>query len=249
MPPRRVRRRSAPSTAAGLPDAIVRSVARDALQFARSAGPATRGAVASNGGRPRRRSAFHHVAPIAQDHHDRGGAGRRRARAHRRRGRRPGPTGGRRPRPPSSSSRSAAGGGAGRPPAPGSRRGRGRGHRGRRRRPGPSVAVRPGPGEAAPGPIVRAVPVSKDWMVLSYMPDWNFGNVNNIGIGNRRRQPHADRVAPRSPPRRPTDPDRRFLLAIYARQTVSNPPAGPIVACEVLEKWNEQTSWKTRPRY
>ena len=50
MPPRRA---SGPfadvgaATAARLPDAIVRSVARDALHFARSAGPATRGAVPS----------------------------------------------------------------------------------------------------------------------------------------------------------------------------------------------------------
>ena len=36
----------------------------------------------------------------------------------------------------------------------------------------------------APGPIVRAIPVSKDCMVLAYLPDWNFGNVDNIGIGN-----------------------------------------------------------------
>ena len=38
--------------------------------------------------------------------------------------------------------------------------------------------------QLAPGPIVRTIPVSKDCMVLSYLPDWNFGNVDNIGVGN-----------------------------------------------------------------
>ncbi len=87
---------SCSSMAARLPEAIVRSMARDALYFARSAGPATRGAVVSNGARPRRRSVVHHVAPIIQDRRARGIDGRRRAWAYRRRGRRAGPA---RPRP------------------------------------------------------------------------------------------------------------------------------------------------------
>ncbi len=100
-----------------------------------------------------------------------------------------------------------------------------------------------------PGPIVRAVPVSKDCMVLSYMPGWNFGKVDNIGIGNLDGGNRTLIDWPEIPAGEATDPERQFLLAIFARQTVSNPPAGPIVACEVLETWNEQTSWKTKPRY
>jgi hypothetical protein len=101
----------------------------------------------------------------------------------------------------------------------------------------------------APGSIVRAVPVSKDCMVLSYLPNWDFGHVDNIGVGNPNGGNRTLIDWPEIPVKEASDSDRRFLLAIYSRQTIFNPPAGSIVACEVLEGWKEQTSWKTKPRY
>jgi hypothetical protein len=91
--------------------------------------------------------------------------------------------------------------------------------------------------------------VSRDCMVLAYMPDWNFGRVDNIGVGNPDGGNRTLIDWPKIPAEEAADPDRRFLLAIYSRRTVSNPPAGPIVACEILERWDEQTSWKTKPQY
>jgi hypothetical protein len=79
------------------------------------------------------------------------------------------------------------------------------------------------------------------------LPDWNHGRVDNIGIGNSSSRTLIQ--WPRIPDEEATDPDRRFLIAIYARKTASNPPAGPIGACEVLDGWSEQSSWNTRPEY
>ena len=101
----------------------------------------------------------------------------------------------------------------------------------------------------ASGPIVRSAPVSKDCMVLAYIPGWNLGSVDNIGIGNNEGGVRTLFDWPRIPPDEASSPDRQFLIALYARQTISHPPAGPIHAYEILEDWSETTSWMTQPRY
>ena len=99
----------------------------------------------------------------------------------------------------------------------------------------------------APGSIIQAIPVSQDCMTLSYMPDWNFGNVDNVGIQNSGARVLID--WPALAPAEVTSRDRQFLIAIYSRKTTSYPPTGPIHAFEILEGWREMTSWKTQPRY
>ena len=101
----------------------------------------------------------------------------------------------------------------------------------------------------APGPIVRAIPVSKDCMILAYMPDWNFGNVDNFGIGNNDGGVRTLIDWPAIPADEADSPDRQFLIALYSRKTISHPPAGPIHAFEILENWPELNSWKTQPKY
>ena len=44
-------------------------------------------------------------------------------------------------------------------------------------------------------------------------------------------------------------PDRRFLLALYARKTTARGKVGPILAFEVGDDWPERSSWKTHPDY
>ena len=44
-------------------------------------------------------------------------------------------------------------------------------------------------------------------------------------------------------------PDHRFVVAVYSRETVSNPPAGPIHAFEITKDWKERVSWTNRPSY
>jgi RNA polymerase sigma factor (sigma-70 family) len=100
-----------------------------------------------------------------------------------------------------------------------------------------------------PGPIVRSTVVSKDCMVLSYMPGWNFGQVDNIGIGNNGGGVRTLIDWPEVPPDEAGSLDRQFLIAVYSRHTISHPPAGPIHAFEILDDWPEMTSWTTQPRY
>ena len=103
--------------------------------------------------------------------------------------------------------------------------------------------------KAAPGPILRTIPVSKDCMILSYLPDWNFGNVDNLGIGNNDGGVRTliDWLA--VPVEEASSPDRRFLIALYSRKTISHPPASAIYVFEITEEWPERTSWKTKPKY
>jgi hypothetical protein len=111
------------------------------------------------------------------------------------------------------------------------------------------VAVNPDLVKAVPGPIIRTLPVSKDCMILSYLPDWNFGNVDNIGIGNNDGGVRTLIDWPIIPPDEATSPDRQFLIALYSRKTTSHPPTSVIHVFEIAEEWPERTSWRTKPRY
>ena len=115
---------------------------------------------------------------------------------------------------------------------------------------GESGGVDPELAKAASGTIIRTVPIAKDSMILSYLPNWDHGNVDNIGIGNSdggnrmlvdwQGAIRADEA---------NLPDHRFLIAVYSRETISHPPAGPIMAFEITENWQERSSWLSRPSY
>jgi RNA polymerase sigma factor (sigma-70 family) len=103
---------------------------------------------------------------------------------------------------------------------------------------------------AVEGRIVKALPVTKDSLLLAYMPDYAIGGVDNIGIENQGggvrtllswQTVAAEDVAPAN---------RRILLAMWARGTTLHQPVGPVLAFEVLDSWNElTTTWKSMPRY
>lgn len=103
--------------------------------------------------------------------------------------------------------------------------------------------------KAVEGRIVRATGVSKDIMVLAYLPDWAFGNVDNIGIENHDGGVRTLLDWPEVPAEEAGSPDRRFLLACYSRKTTSQGEVGPILAFEVAADWPERTSWKIQPGY
>jgi hypothetical protein len=105
--------------------------------------------------------------------------------------------------------------------------------------------------KAVKGTIVRALDVSKDCMILSYIPDWNFGNVDNIGVANNDGGVRTLLDWPEVSPADASAPGRRFLLALYSRQTDANGKGagGTINAHELTETWPEITSWKTKPGY
>jgi hypothetical protein len=95
------------------------------------------------------------------------------------------------------------------------------------------------------GKVLQVLPIDRDQMVLAYLPDWAHGQVDNIAVANNEG---GVRTLIGWPPIDPKLIDNKFLLALYARETVSNGEAGPIGAYEVLEDWNEATSWAKQPK-
>ncbi len=111
------------------------------------------------------------------------------------------------------------------------------------------VVVDPALAKAVEGRIVRASIVSKDSMVLAYLPDWAYGNLDNIALTNANGGVRTIVAWPRIPAEQTGLPNRRFVLAFYSRRTVASPKVGPILAFEVDDDWGERTSWKTQPDY
>jgi RNA polymerase sigma factor (sigma-70 family) len=97
--------------------------------------------------------------------------------------------------------------------------------------------------------IVGTSPISKDCMVLSYLPDWSHGQVDNLGVANNDGgvRTLVD-WGPLPPPDSATS-QRRYLLALFSRQTNAAGKVGSILAFEISEDWPERTSWKTQPEY
>jgi RNA polymerase sigma factor (sigma-70 family) len=97
--------------------------------------------------------------------------------------------------------------------------------------------------------IIRAVPVSKDCMILSYMPTWDHGEVDNIGLGNNDGGNRALLEWPDLPATEAGAADYQFLIALYSRKTIHHPRPGSIQAFEITQDWPERVSWQTKPRY
>ena len=111
----------------------------------------------------------------------------------------------------------------------------------------PSPRLDPELARLATGVVAGTAPVTKDCMVLSYIPGWAHGEVDNIGIGN---YDGGYRTLIEWQPIDPTlakSEEHRFLLALYARKTVSAEPPGPILAFSILENWPERTPWTNQP--
>ncbi len=112
-----------------------------------------------------------------------------------------------------------------------------------------SAEVDPELAKRATGPILRAVPVSKDCMILAYLPDQNLGHVDNFGMGNNGGGVRVLIECGTIPRQEAAASDRQFLIALYSRKTTSNPPTGPIHAFEILDDWPEMAHWSQHPRY
>ncbi len=100
-----------------------------------------------------------------------------------------------------------------------------------------------------PGRIVQALPLAKDGMVLSYLPDWNHGNVDNIAVANNDGGVRTLVDWPEISSKDLISRERRAILAFYARETTAHGPAGSLEAYTILEKWPERVSWQTLPSY
>ncbi len=225
---------SAPAVST-LPEAIVRSLARDALHFARIPGPATGVAVTSTA-----HALAHGVLSTMRFHTLKAyavavvlaaiGVGLTAAAA-------------------GTFRRRAAGPEAGAPPAP-------QQPREARRKSGQKAAeARSGAAidrdlaRLVVGTIVRTSPVNRDCMILAYLPDQNVGHVDNFAMGNNGGGVRMLIGWTPLPEDDVTSPENRFVLALYSRKTTSHPPAGKILGFELLDDWHEMNSWNRQPRY
>jgi RNA polymerase sigma factor (sigma-70 family) len=109
-----------------------------------------------------------------------------------------------------------------------------------------------------PGRIVRSAEVTKDCSILSYMPDWDFGNLDNLMLANNDGGVRTLVDWPDVPASEAKSADLKFYLAFYSRATTVRPKPGAILTFEVVDDWSgrthiankswpERTSWKTRP--
>ncbi len=97
------------------------------------------------------------------------------------------------------------------------------------------------------GQIVRSAEVTQDCLILAYMPDWGFGNVDNLAIEGVNGGVRTLVDWPNLPAKEAETEALQFYLAFYSRTTKFNPKPGSILALEISEGWPERTSWKTRP--
>jgi hypothetical protein len=101
-----------------------------------------------------------------------------------------------------------------------------------------------------PGRLVQAVPISRDCMVLAYLPDWNYGNVDNIGIANNQGGVRALLAWEPFPAGLLQPESRRAYLAVFSRKTTAAANAADltVAAYPIVDAWPEKTSWQTQPK-
>lgn len=100
--------------------------------------------------------------------------------------------------------------------------------------------------ELTGGDLVEILPVTKDCMVLSYLPDWAHGRVDNIAVANNGGGVRT-LIAWNNLPASANSDENQILLALYSRKTTSQHNPGAIYVHELIEPWKEITSWKTQP--
>lgn len=105
--------------------------------------------------------------------------------------------------------------------------------------------------ELARGRILEMLPIKKDCMVLSYMPDWNHGQVDNIAVANYKGGVRSLFCWEDVPESMIAQSKNRFMLAIYARG--NNGPgrskSAEINVFEIQEEWPERSPSNKQPKY
>ncbi len=112
---------------------------------------------------------------------------------------------------------------------------------------GAKALTDPGLAPAEKGRILKKLPLVKDSMILAYLPDWKHGNVDNIGVDNNDGGVRT-LVQWKTPPATPGSPNRRYVLAMYSRDTKAKDGASAIQMHEILDEWDELISWKEQPK-
>ncbi len=114
--------------------------------------------------------------------------------------------------------------------------------------PGPK-GIDPDLARSVEGHIVGTSAITRDGMVLSYMPDWAHGEVDNLGVANNDGGVRTLIQWGAVPVQDAGSPERRFVLALYSRRTTVHARPGSVLAFEVTQDWPEKVSWETQPEY
>jgi hypothetical protein len=102
--------------------------------------------------------------------------------------------------------------------------------------------------KSVPGTIVRTLPVTKDSMVLAYMPQWNFGDIDNIGVANNDGGVRTFFAWETLPKDALGSKNRRVYLAVYSRKTTAAKEGGKIQIAPLATEWNQSPSWESQPK-
>lgn len=100
------------------------------------------------------------------------------------------------------------------------------------------------------GDIQRILPVNKDATIISYLPDWNHGDVDNLAVANNDGGVRV--LLDWEIPDDLIKSNCKYIVALYSRKTDyrfenDNDAKGAILASEIEANWPEMTSWKTQP--
>jgi hypothetical protein len=112
---------------------------------------------------------------------------------------------------------------------------------------GSKVSKDPGLAAVVKGRILDRVPLEKDSMILAYMPEWKHGNVDNIGVANNDGGVRT-LLQWKTPSATDALPNRKYMLAVYSRDTKNGAAPSAIEMYEILGNWDELVSWKEQPK-
>jgi hypothetical protein len=95
--------------------------------------------------------------------------------------------------------------------------------------------------------IVRRLPVTKDSMVLAYLPDWDRGDVDNLAVSNLDGGVRTLLSWQMPSLKEADDAGLRFVLAIYCRKSLLRDEPGKLEIRTLFGPWQERISWKNQP--
>ena len=102
--------------------------------------------------------------------------------------------------------------------------------------------------ELVPGQILHTTPIVKDCMILSYLPSWKHGNVDNLGVADNRGGVRTLLDWGSEIPDDLIDKNPKWFVALYSRKTTHQPNSGSVKVYGLENEWPEKTSWETRPK-
>jgi hypothetical protein len=101
--------------------------------------------------------------------------------------------------------------------------------------------------EVAPGQILKEIPIVKDCMILSYLPLWKHGNVDNLAVADNDGGVRTLLDWDSNLPDDALEKNRKFFVALYSRKTTVQPTSDSVKVYGVKDDWPEKTSWETQP--